>query len=276
MGPSEHVRRGEFPVRGAMSKAIEALHKGRGIWRADLRSFLGPELRRRWHVPGDADPELVRVIVVARLAAVLAEFGDPGLAEVFWAAFNVGLTQDAESRTLRGRFARLGAGRTKCDDQRELFTARIAESVRRPQRPLESAQLAAARVLLAGEKAAPRRGELSAVEAFVDLPRYVLSRFPQERLRVPLLGDGPLVASLGPDCEWYCVFTDDWTLERYRGVVGDRWSGIRHWSGRELATAAVRRGKPTGVLVNPSAVPGSGTERTVSLPPAVLRTMSGS
>ncbi|MGW7532722.1 hypothetical protein [Amycolatopsis sp. NPDC054798] len=262
--------RPEPPMSVALRRAVEALHKGSGVWHEDLRRRLGAELCGRWHIPAAAAAADVRVVVVARLAAVLASFGDDRLAEVFWAAFNVGLPRDEENAKLAGRFARLGLSRTKCDEQRELFTRRIKESLARPLPPLGPAELASARALL--EPPAARPGP-HVVDAFSDLPRYALARFPEDPVRIPFLGKEPLIASLAGAGDWCCVFTDDRMLGEYGKALGQRWSSVRSCSGREAAQAAVRR--EAGLLVNPNAGFGGGTERMLSLPPAVVRQIAG-
>lgn len=254
----------------ALRRAVEGLHKGSGVWHEDLRRRLGPELRGRWHIAAADPAAVVRAVVVARLAAVLASFGDDRLAEVFWAAFNVGLPRDEENAKLAGRFARLGMSRTKCDEQRELFTRRIKESLSRPLPRLSEADLASARTLL---EPPPARPGLHVVDAFTDLPRYVLARFPEDRVRVPFVGKELLIASLEGAGDWCCVFTDDRMLGEYGKALGQRWSGVRSCSGREAAQAAARR--TAGLLVNPNADFGGGTGRMLSLPLAVVREIAG-
>ncbi|MET9260981.1 hypothetical protein [Amycolatopsis sp. NPDC004079] len=262
--------RPEPPMSVALRRAVEALHKGRGVWHEDLRRRLGRELCVLWHIPPAAAAADVRVVVVARLAAVLASFGDDRLAEVFWAAFNVGLPRDEENAKLEGRFARLAISRTKCDEQRELFTLRIKESLSPRLPPLSPAELASARALL--EPPAARPG-LHVVDAFSDLPRYVLAKFPEDPVRMPFVGKELLIASLDGAGDWCCVFTDDRVLGEYGKALGQRWSGVRSCSGREAAQAAARR--TAGLLVNPGAGFGGGTERMLSLPLAVVREIAG-
>ncbi|MFD2472546.1 hypothetical protein [Amycolatopsis silviterrae] len=262
--------RPEPPMSVALRKAVDGLHKGSGVWHEDLRRRLGQELRARWHVPDTAAAAEVRVVVVARLAAVLESFGDDRLAGVFWAAFNVGLPRDEENAKLAGRFARLGISRTKCDEQRELFTRRIKESLSRPLPPLSPAELAAARALL---EPPPARPVSHVVEAFADLPGYVLARFPEERVRMPFAGKELLIAALGECGNWCCVFTDDEALSEYAKALGQQWSSVRSCSGREAAQAAVRHS--AGLLVNPNAAFGGGTERMLSLPLDTVREIAG-
>ncbi|WP_406641995.1 hypothetical protein [Amycolatopsis sp. WGS_07] len=254
----------------ALSRAVERLHKGSGVWHADLRRRLGPELCRRWHVPAAATAAEVRAIVVARLAAVLARFGGDRYAEVFWTAFNVGLPPGEENAKLAGRFARLTMSRTKCDELRDRFTHAIKQSLFRELPPLGPAELASARALL---EPPPARPVSHVVEAFADLQGYVLARFPEERVRMPLAGKELLIASLGEGGKWCCVFTDDQALDAYGKALGQRWSSVRSCSGREAARAAARHS--AGLLVNPNAAFGGGTERMLSLPPAAVREIAG-
>jgi hypothetical protein len=267
----EAVRR-EFPPDKTVERAIDGLHKNEGVWRKKLDEYLGAELCRRWRVRPDASPAEVRTVVVARLAAVLEHFGDRTLTGVVWAAYNVGLPRDEASKKLDGRFRRLDSGRTKFDGLRKLFTEQLAESVGHPLPPLTPAELRAAADLLAESTEC---GKPHPVEVFVDPVGFVLSRFSEERVCVPMVGDAPLVASLGDGGDWCCVFTSDALLDSYRAIVGELWSQVRWRSGRQVVQDAVRRPVPAGVLVNPSGVLGAGTERSLSLPPAAARALAG-
>ena len=262
----------KFPPDKTVRRAIDGLHKNEGVWRKNLDEYLGAELCHRWQVRPGSSPAEVRTVVVARLAAVLEHFGDRTLTDVFWAAYNVGLPRDEASRKLDGRFRRLDSGRTKFDGLRKLFTERLAESVDHPLPRLTEAELRAARGLLAEAAAG---GKPHPVEVFVDPVSFVLSWFSEERVCVPMVGDDPLVASLGDGGDWCCVFTSDALLDRYRAIVGELWSQVRWRSGRQVVQAAVRRPVPAGVLVNPSGVLGAGTERSLSLPPATARVLAG-
>ncbi|WP_409182701.1 hypothetical protein F9C11_41005 [Amycolatopsis sp. VS8301801F10] len=262
--------RPEPPMSVALRKAVEGLHKGSGVWHEDLRRRLGAELCGRWQIPAAAPAADVRVVVVARLAAVLESFGDDRLSRVFWAAFNVGLPRDEENAKLAGRCAGLGISRTKFDEQRELFTRRIKESLVRPLPPLGPAELAAARALL---EPPPARPEEHVLDALADVPRLVLAKFPEDTVRMPFVGKELLIASLGGAGDWCCVFTNDRGLGEYGKALGQRWTSVRSCSGREAARAAARA--TAGLLVNPNAGFGGGTERMLSLPLSVVREIAG-
>ncbi|ANN15732.1 hypothetical protein SD37_08735 [Amycolatopsis orientalis] len=245
---------------------LHHIHARAGIRQDGLAEALGPELRAIWGIAEDAEPGRVREIVLLRLNRVLERFADPLMPEIVWTAYNLGVDPADGASGMVGRIrAMVGRGRVAvsertCTRRFYEFLGNVKNSLDGFQEDLtgEDFRLAARWIAenVRPEREAPAPGP-TAMRMFLDGTVWG----PADE------GGAPIPARLGGYGDWFCVFTDERLLAEYRAATGAGWGRVRHRTGREVVLAAARRGVSTGVLVNPSPVPGAGIQAALPLSP---------
>ncbi|MEV6909546.1 hypothetical protein [Amycolatopsis sp. NPDC051071] len=262
---------------------LHHIHARAGIRQDGLGSALGPELRAIWDIADDAETGRVREIVLLRLNRVLTQFADPLLPEIVWTAYNLGVDPAEPGGGMVGRLkGMVGHGRVPvsertCTRRFYRFLDSVKKSLDGEQEAITDEDLGVASRWLTGNarpgpaipEPAAAPDELSAAIRGLRAPvPPVLRMFLDGRVLGPADGaGGPLLAGLGPRGDWFCVFTGERLLAEYRAATGAGWSRTGRWSGRDVVRVAAGRIRPTGVLVNPSPVRGSGIDAALPLPP---------
>ncbi|WP_207898459.1 hypothetical protein [Amycolatopsis pittospori] len=265
---------------------LHHIHARAGIRQDALGRALGPELRAIWGIADDAEPGRVREIVLLRLNRVLGQFADPLMPEIVWTAYNLGVDPEDADAGMVGRLkAMVRRGRVKvsertCTRRFYEFLAGVKNSLDGFQEDFTGKDFELASKWLAGnvrpgpDEPAPDAipdGLSTAIRGLRDPVPSVMRMFLDGRVHGPSDGSGgPLVAGLGAHGDWFCVFTDERLLVAYRQATRAGWARSGRWSGREVVRAAAGRIRPTGVLVNPSPVRGSGIDAALPLPPAEI------
>ncbi|MFK0249638.1 hypothetical protein ACIQUM_33480 [Amycolatopsis azurea] len=257
--------------------AVHRVHARNGLWQDGLARALGPELRRIWGIADDAEPGRVREIVLVRLNRVLVGLNRPEMPAIVWAAYNVGVSSPGEESGSVERLNRLieegGVKRSfrTCTRRLDEFLQAVKDGLSAVQEPITDEELGwAARKLAENSRHdAPEPAGLSAAIRRLRAPvEPVLKMFLDDTVHGPADGDGvPLTAKLGAGGEWFCVFTEERLLAGYRESTGANWPRTERWAGRDVVRTAAGRIFPTGVLINPSPVAGTGIDATLPLPP---------
>ncbi|WP_410666019.1 hypothetical protein [Amycolatopsis sp. lyj-84] len=224
----------------------------------------------------------MREIVLLRLHGVLAQFSKPEMPAIVWAAYNLGVAPaDEESGVVQRLEQLVGEGRVGCSFRTctrrfyEKFLPAVEKSLSATQAAITDEDLDWASRWLTGNirpgarKSAAASDRLStAIRRLREPVGPVLKMFLDDTVLGPASGDDvPLAAKLGPGGEWFCVFTDEGLLARYREATGAAWPQIGRWTGRDVVRTAAGRIFPTGVLINPSPALGAGIEATLPLEP---------
>ncbi|WP_409496431.1 hypothetical protein [Amycolatopsis sp. cmx-11-12] len=247
---------------------LHHVHARAGIRQVGLSRALGPELRAIWGIADDAEPGRVREIVLLRLNRVLERFADPLMPEIVWTAYNLGVDPVDGGAGMVGRIramvsrGRVAVSERTCTRRFYDFLGSVKNSLDGFQEDLTGEDFRLASRWIAGnvrpERDEPARGpEPTVMRMFLDGTVWG----PADE------AGAPLPARVGGQGDWFCVFTDERLLAEYRAATGAGWMRVRHRTGREVVLAAARRGVATGVLVNPSPVPGAGIHAALPLSP---------
>ncbi|WP_342364858.1 hypothetical protein [Amycolatopsis alba] len=259
---------------------VRRIHARNGLWQDGLSRALGPDLLARWGIGEDADASRVREIVLVRLNRVLAQFSEPELSVIVWTAYNVGAASPDEKSGVVQRLERLveeggvDCGLRTCTRRfYEKFLPALEKSLGAVQRPVTDEELDQASRRLAGNSrpGAPEPAVQDGLSAAIRRLRApvepVLKMFLDNTVHGPADDDGVPLAAKPGGIEWFCVFTEEKLLTGYQESTGANWPRTCRWTGRDVVRTAAGRILPTGVLINPSPVVGTGIEATLPLPP---------
>jgi hypothetical protein len=253
------------------------LHKNAGVRRPGLRGELGADLRRIWGIADDDPPQRVCAIVCLRLLDVLGFMVERTMEPIVLAAYNIGPEPLAGNK---GQRLASIPGRSPRTYERalELFRDEVFLSLRTPKPALPEHRISQAERRFTGFSAEIGADELpvrSPIRGFHTDADQVVRWFLGESWCAPADAvHEPIVLDLGERGAWLCVFSDQGTLDHYRGTVGCGWPLSLRGTGREFAGKVRGRSAPTGLLVDPSPHRGTGAERAFSLSSSLIAQLS--
>lgn len=258
----------------ATKRCVLGLHKGAGVWSADLHDQLtNTMLGALWGLPSDRSLFKFEAVgtVICRLEEVIYERA-PWHKTVLRILYN--LVPDHELRDLHftqrqsaitRRFPDKAASIQSQNRILKHFQDAVMRSLRSPLRPLDSKNLA--RIVRQEDHFSEETDQFIPAEKFMNLVQqaYVaaldrpIDAFPKLRVSFGVSDTGmPIIARTPSDGDWLCVFTDPKSLtghqEATRHRPHPRSGGSRTMSGAGVVTLLSDLDHQVGILVNPPAL----------------------
>lgn len=257
-----------MPLDAATDKYVRQLHKGAGVWRADLRDQLArTSLGTLWSIAaGASDLELV-CTVIYRLEELIRT-RDPREQLILPGLYNFAPDHELRKLKLRERQAEIdrrnpGQSFSERSQNRILgyFQTAILVSLQAPVPAMDEAGLLA--IVQREQRFSDEAAGFIGPATFSDLVRKAytaplneaIEAFLSVRVSFSVSAAGqPIVATSPTEGTWLCVFTSRQGLTAHRIATEARQppaGAIRTMSGAEVVSLAHDLGHPVGILVDP-------------------------
>ncbi|MFL6143810.1 MAG: hypothetical protein ACJ72N_18350 [Labedaea sp.] len=258
----------------ATKKCVRGLHKGAGVWSADLHGQLtNTMLGALWGLPSDRSLFKFEAVgtVICRLEEVIYE--QPTWHKtVLRTLYNLvpdhelrGLPFTQRQAAITSRYPDKASSTQSQNRILKQFQDALVESLQSPLPPLDSKNLA--RIVRQEDHFSEETDEFIPPEKFTNLVQqaYVaaldgpIDAFPKLRVSFGVSDTGmPIIARTSTDGDWLCVFTDPQSLtghqEATRHRPHPRSGGSRTMSGADVVTLLSDLDHQVGILVNPPAL----------------------
>lgn len=256
---------------GEAENSLDRLHKGLGLRRSDLYTWLGPQLRQCWDIWDNTSIEVMRTQAAARISSAIVEHVDATRAKIALGYYNAAeypelwpLKFSDRLDALHRRFGPTHSPSNIRRDARDIFLPRLkaalhaTRTTRRPGHTNSNGE-ELRRVVRALNN--PHWVADTAIRRFLDTPVYA-PRSPTT---------GFQVAEPAGHGSWLCVFT---TIDRYANYhreCGAPWADepVR-MTGAELVRELRRYPHCPGILLDPPVHEDAGPKDTLPIPPDII------